>query len=349
MQDTPRRPAILHAEPDGAAGPAALGLHEESSDPGGCKRFPENLRLLNETTGELVRGRCASPNKCEHCAHLAMMEHAEVLGIDAMTTGGPTIVAVLGTRSTSRKPSDFYEDRRQLVRGLKRRWPNVQYAALCEFTTGMGPKSGGRRRPHWNLLIKGIPEADVDQARDVLVRIWCDRVDALPKRQYVATIRSSGGLMRYLARHFGKQEQAPPAGWSGHRFLHSRGYFPDGIKPVRAQARDQLGFRRALWHVQQLAERQGVDLWAWEIDDLARALHEAHKSDDWADHLVQLHPLAGGSEPATARRPPFAALAARLERESTPGAGRAPSRPKPASAATTAPRTAPAGLVDHSP
>lgn len=302
MDATRPRPHILHAEPDGARGAVPLGLHEESSDPtNGCSRWPEHFRLRRDD-GYMVRGRCNSPNKCGYCAGLAMMEHAEVLGIDAMTTGGPGLLAVLGTRSTLRDPKAFYRAREQVMRALRRRWPEVQYAALVEFTTGKGERSGGLRRPHWNLMLKGIPAGDVDQAREVIRRVWCDRVDALPAYQNIELVRDRGGIFKYLAKHFGKEEQAPPAGWAGHRFLHSRGYFPAGVAALRDQAREQLAFRRVIWMVEQ---NRPDHFDARDVHDVATEIHAERKSHAWKLH--QIYELAGAPQP---RVPPFDAYAA---------------------------------------
>ena len=62
----------------------------------------------------------------------------------------------------------------------------------------------------------------------------------------------AGGLMRYVAQHFQKESQAPPAGWRGHRFLKSRGYFDQGMPEARAEARESLAWKRDLWRQLQL-------------------------------------------------------------------------------------------------
>lgn len=297
MQGTPAGSAILHGGPDGAPKAAPLDLHEGISDPGGCQRWPEHLRLRRDD-GVMVRGRCRSTNLCAYCAKLAAVENSEVLALDAMTTGGPQLYAVLSTRSTSREPAAFYESRRQVFRAVKRRWPEAEYAAIVEFTTGRAGTSGGKRRPHWNLLIKGVGSDDLAVLSAVVVRVWCDREDALPSGQYLGEVAHAGGLMRYLALHFHKESQAPPHGWRGHRFMHSRGYFPDGITTMRALAQDNLKLRRVMWRITE----QLPDLDATTVHDLAADVHAQNEAHSWDLH--RLYELAGVPVPARRVRPP---------------------------------------------
>jgi hypothetical protein len=90
--------------------------------------------------------------------------------------------------------------------------------------------------------------------------------------------------MRYLALHFQKESQAPPKGWRGHRFMHSRGYLHDATPVLRARAREQLRHRRELWKL----ERAGVpdDL----VDELAALAMEVARSTSW--QMVRVHELA---------------------------------------------------------
>jgi len=230
--------------PDGPA----LDLHEGLSDPRPtrCDRWPENLALLS-SDGELVRGRCKATNQCDYCARLAAVENTEMLALDAMEGNAPEVWCVLTTRTATVCMKLFYEARRQVMKALRRRWPSCQYASLLEFTTGYSARSGGQRRPHWNLLLKGIPAAECATAEALIKRVWCGQVDASPAAQYVGVIAEAGGLMRYIALHFQKESQSPPEGFSGQRFNCSRGYF-DGVTraEARAEARDSLFEKRAL-------------------------------------------------------------------------------------------------------
>src|SRR4029453_11454337 len=79
--------------------PEGLDLHEGICDPlaEGCQRWPENLRLLNLSTGELLPGRCRATNLCRYCQKLYVVETVEMLTLDAMEWP-PTLWAVLTAR-----------------------------------------------------------------------------------------------------------------------------------------------------------------------------------------------------------------------------------------------------------
>lgn len=171
------------------------------------------------------------------------------------------------------------------MKALRRRWPGVEVANMREFTTGYGPRSSGRRRPHWNLLLKGVPAGALEEVRAVSGRVWCKHVDALPERQHAGLVYDSGGLGRYLALHFQKESQAPPKGWRGHRFTSSRGYFPDGVKVAREKAREAMAVERAVFWANAVAEAvwqdQGVGLVGEELEELVQQRLGRNRSARW--------------------------------------------------------------------
>jgi hypothetical protein len=219
------------------------------------------MRLVNDR-GEAVRGRCRAVNQCAYCARLGAVENAELLALDALAGSAPQLWAVLTTRTATLDTRRFYRSREKVLKALRRRWPEVEIAALVEFTTGYGTRSGGRRRPHWNLLIKGVPVGDLEAAREVIVSVWCAREDALPQSQFVGEIGEFGGLMRYIALHFQKESQKPPAGWRGHRFLKTRGYLSTSTPEAREAARRSLRHKRELWR----AIAKGIEGEAAELE-----------------------------------------------------------------------------------
>ncbi len=297
-------PAKAVLDPAPERGP--LDLHEGFSDAARetrCGRWPKALRL-HGSNGALVPGRCRSTRLCDYCARLEAVEISEVLALDAMKGAAPEIYAVLTTRSASLNPADFYDSRRQVIRALQRRWPTVEYCCIVEFTTGRAGTSGGRRRVHFNLLLKGIPAVEAADACEVIERVWCSREDAEPWAQYAAPVAHEGGLLRYLALHFLKESQRPPAGWKGHRVTRSRGYLTLPTWKARAEARAGLRLKRALWRAEG-AGYEGAEALAVAEVELLRAeavrweLVEVTVSE--AGELLQLSPLKGGGIPGPAR------------------------------------------------
>lgn len=272
----------------------ALDLHKESSDPrpgegprklalGGCERWPENFRL--RAGDRLVEGRCKSANLCSYCARLKAVENAELLALDALNGVAPLVWAVLTTPSTAPEQKKYYEARRQVFKAMRRRWPDCEIASVLEFTTGYGTNSGGARRPHWNLLIKGVPVDACEEAHRVITDVWCPRQGAAADAQTVAPIYMAGGLMRYLALHFQKDEQSPPKGWSGHRFTATRGYLWKATPDARRDARASLMLKRIIWKLR----RDAPELDAQELHDRAQDLLEEQLGTEW--ELVRLTKL----------------------------------------------------------
>lgn len=255
LQDRPA-PAILPAPADvdtrqGLEKGSALGKHEELGTLR-CTCGPEWLRLRSNH-GELVRPRGGSVNRCDYCARLAAVENCEMLVLDALQGDAPQLISILGTRTATLDMAAFKLARQKLTGAVKRRWPAAQYAYEVEFTTGYGPRSGGRRRPHWNWFWKGIPRADAAEFEQVVTRTWCRYVDAEAHAQYVAEIDNAIGLTKYVTEHFMKASQRPPEGFTGQRFCCSRGYFGPGVTvtTARARARESLRAKRALWKALQ--------------------------------------------------------------------------------------------------
>lgn len=254
--------ALAPPDSPGGAVPApgvSLDLHEElclEKAFRGCDRWPKAFKLRNQTTGEIVPGRCKSTNLCAYCARLAAVENAEMLALDALEGDAPRVWCVLTTRSTNPDADVYYSGRRKLLELLRQvLGRRVEYASQLEFTTGYGPRSGGERRPHWNLLLKGVRPEDVEWVRLCIALTWCQLEDAELWAQHVGEIPEAQGLMRYLALHFQKESQAPPDGWSGQRFNCSQGYFSGCSRRVaRQRARESLRLKREVWKAQRAGE-----------------------------------------------------------------------------------------------
>lgn len=223
-----------------------------------------------------------------------------MLCLDALEHFSPEVWVCIGTRTPELDPRPFYRGREKLLLAYRRRWSDAQVACQREFTTGYGPRSGGRRRPHWNLMLKGIPSSDLSELREVTQRVWCGHVDAEPERQHVGAVYEAGGLGRYLALHFQKESQAPPEGWRGHRFTSSRGYFPEGTRVARERARSVIRVRRKVWNLEQAAAEQcgvipeGLDFFEVAEGLLAKQAREeswelAHVQRESGDPAVVRH------------------------------------------------------------
>lgn len=276
--------------------------------------------LLRWQRGELsgyFEGRCHGTNLCDYCAIQAAHENARMLGLDALADTRPRLLAIVGTRTPITEPRPFYRAREAVIRSLRREFGRgVEYSSLLELTTGKGPRSGGLRRPHWNLFLKGIEPDRLVEARAIVREAWCSRIDADPAYQYVELLQNAGAAANYVAKHFHKREQALPPGWRGQRFNCSRGYFGDLTRAqAREQARESLQADREIFKVRRGAEEQGLELTPEEIVTVAEHVREWNAGKTW--RLVAVSPqhaerlLAGlpsGQDPRpTARtegRPP---------------------------------------------
>ncbi len=231
---------------EGTRSPQApvLDRHTESSHPGlKCSRGDAGI-WLRSNHGEMVCPCCGAVNKCEKALAVSRQVKMQMLVEDAMSGNAPTILTVTTTRTPTVDMRGFYRARELVVRAIRRRWPQAEYDFELEFTTGYGPRSGGKRRPHGNTLWKNIPANASDLVAEITARVWCQHVDALPEHQYCAPIQTPAAAIKYLASHFSKASQRPPAGFTGHRSLSSRGYFPQGVDVARRQAKESLAARR---------------------------------------------------------------------------------------------------------
>lgn len=303
------------APPDSALA-GSLDLHEGIAHPTHCNRWPKALRL-HSSTGQLVKGRCRSTNKCGYCARLAAVEVSEMLALDAMSGVAPDVWAVLTTREQwatyAQSPERatecaerFNDARRLVMRAIRRRWPDAEYCCILEFTSGRSHQSGGRRFPHWNLLLKGIPQTELLELEAVITSVWCARVDALPAAQFVGAVSEQGGLMRYLALHFLKESQCPPRGWRGHRVTRSRGYLSQPGWRARLEAVASLKLKRALRQA-LMDGHEGIEALAVAELELQRAEQARWQcvtiEVDGNGELTGITPMMGGAISGPRRAP----------------------------------------------
>jgi hypothetical protein len=240
-------PGVLPGELENSLAEPALDLHGAIDDPaaGKCPRTPEHRRLLNHSTGELHPVRCKATNLCDYCARLSAIETSEMLLLDALEDA-PTLYVVLTARELLEKPA-CRRHLTQLRRSLRDRWPDVRWAVLAEFQK--------RGALHLNLLVKGVPPADLEEFHAAITAAWCRRVDAEPAGQWSDVMADRVGVVQYVTLHFMKPAQAPPKGWRGHRFSCTRDYLVRPASVMREEARQSLRLKRAIWR----AERAGLE------------------------------------------------------------------------------------------
>lgn len=238
-----------------------LDLHEGIRTSGqidpvrrGCGRWPEVMRLLNRSTGELVRGRCRSTNLCAYCAKLFAVETSEMLALDAVEDA-PSIYSVLTAREHLTR-SDCTAILRHARRVLRLTWPSVRWATTVEFQR--------RGALHLNLLTKGVPAQELDAFHSDLAHVWCSRVDAELVGQWSDVIADAVGVVQYISLHFMKSSQAPAIGWKGHRFSCMRDYLVRPASVMRVEARRSLAVKRAIYRGLD-AEVAGLEVAAAEL------------------------------------------------------------------------------------
>ena len=234
----------------------------------GCGRWPEDLRLKNETTGKTIRSRCRATNLCEVCARHFARETAEMLLLDAMEDA-PTLYVVLTAREHLEVPA-IRRHLSKLRKGLKPRWPDIEWAKTSEVQK--------RGALHFNLLVKGVPVEDRGELFERICELWCSRVDAEAQSQFVGKVSDGEGLVRYTTLHFLKPEQAPPKGFKGHRFSCTRGYLVRPASVMREEARRSLKLRALIWKGRSA--------------ELAELELELAKSEKWS--LVHVRPGTEG-------------------------------------------------------
>lgn len=268
-------PAPVRSAGSAPAQPA-LDLHEGIVEPPpireGCPRWPKWLQL-RWTRGEItgyVDGRCGATNKCLYCQRLYVVETVEMLTLDAMESA-PGLWFVLTAREhLTRKACTQHLV--AIRRSVRKRWPNAQWFVQVEFQR--------RGALHLNLLVKGIPVEDLDQAQDVVTERWCARVDALPVGQWGGVIADGVGVVRYISKmlaHGLKAEQAPPIGWRGHRTSQTRGYLVRPASVMREEARASLREKREIFRV----TRDAPDLDVLDVEVIVEQLLERNAERSW--------------------------------------------------------------------
>jgi hypothetical protein len=215
----------------------------------GCGRLSRTVGWL--VGDRFVAARCKAPNKCPFCAYLAACENAVVVSLDSEAQGPPRVGMTLTTVDPEYRPDVFRRGVEQTFRAIRRRYPAAEYLGFMEWTTGEGPRSGGLRRAHVHVLLRGVAPGQVSAVEAVVRKVWAGE-RAMGSRLEVRELRTPAGATAYLTLHHHKQAQRPPAGLAVKRFRPSRGYFSRPVAEWRAEARELLSerrVRRAAWSV----------------------------------------------------------------------------------------------------
>jgi hypothetical protein len=167
-------------------------------------------------------------------------ENMTMLRQDAEENSAPEHVITLTSREPVTDAAAYRNACAVFWRAFRRTWGHVEYCGFIEWTTGEGPRSGGKRRLHSHWLVKGLQADDLDAVQAWVSAEWAKLTGAWVVE--VAELRTVGGVVGYLALHHEKASQAPPPGWTGRRLRPSRGYF-GGVSGAHRRERA----RRWLW------------------------------------------------------------------------------------------------------
>jgi len=269
--------AVLDGPPE-----VSLVKNRQRSHPGPQKRLKKAARcpvpglLLHRKGGGFAPLYCGR-NSCQRCGGRKADELIYMLGAQSLTHA-PDGVMTLTTQDPSAAyvPDLFTKAVEQVIRAIRRRFPELEYLGFIEFTTGVGPKSGGMRRIHAHIFFRGA--SAIALVEDVARSVWCERMPGTrPERQTVEPIRTPEAMFRYLAAHHLKPSQAPPADWWGKRVRPSRGWWVRPVAELRLEAREAVAFERRVWRARnELGVSADPALIAAYVQDL-----EASAKGEW--------------------------------------------------------------------
>jgi hypothetical protein len=210
-----------------------------------------------------------------------------MLRLDAERGAAPTVGMTVTTVAKRTSADDLRRSIEQVFRALRRRWPDVEYCAFVEWTTGEGTHSGGHRRVHVHFLLKGLATTSCPDAELVLRDVWRARTRA--HRVEVRELLKPGGATAYLALHHRKRSQGPPPGHRGFRRLRSsHGYFDRPGRERRQEAREFLADKRFRGAIERRLQEAFVDAgaasWLLDEEEGRQGLH-VHAGDLWDEFL----------------------------------------------------------------
>lgn len=251
--------------------------------------------------GRIVPARCGATNRCAYCAYQRVLEDALVVSLDAERHGHPRVGMTLTTLDPHHDLERFRRDVEQVFRLVRRELgAEVGYLGMMEWTTGRGKRSGGHRRAHQHVLLRGCLPSEAEAIEGAVRALWSARTGA--SRVELRELRSPVGATAYLIHHHRKRDQAPPAGFRGKRLRPSKNYYGQPIPTLRREATTMLRNKRLRKIANRMIEWEELDGAPEEMIDheLTLALTEARRDAAMVtfvklDHKGGIHGRRGHS------------------------------------------------------
>jgi len=190
-----------------------------------------------------VKYRCRK-RSCGYCMGRKNRVLGRMLVSDAVLDP-PTHVMTLTTADPDMPSQRFTRGVSSVFKRLRRHYGSVEYFLKVEFTTGKGVKSGGHRRIHGHLCVKGLAGADLIELERMVRETWEASTGAVVVE--VAEMVTPAGALHYLGIHHGKLSQQPPDDWRGMTERFSKGYLRGSVLEARREAEGELWAEGLAW------------------------------------------------------------------------------------------------------
>jgi hypothetical protein len=228
-------------------GEAALDFYGNKSGRAWPKCALKGLRIA-ASSGRYLPVRCGL-NSCAYCYRLKCFERAQIVYEDALVVQ-PHYSLTLTSRAPVWDGAAYREGKAQVLRELRRAYGRVEAVEFIEQTTGLAPRSGGKRRGHGHNLLKHLPAGQVLEIEALVVPIWKRTTGAW--HVSVSELKSAGGAAAYLTLNLvhekHKARQMPTQLPKGTRTMRTtRDYWSVPYAELVERARDHNRRRRLAW------------------------------------------------------------------------------------------------------
>jgi hypothetical protein len=213
-------------------------------------------RLLS-SSGRVIEVPCRR-NYCAACHGRKVSKWAERLRIDAQIEP-PTYALTLTTVWTEWDRRGHYLAEKHLLEALRNRFGRqVERAETLEQTTGLSRTSGGFRRGHAHLLLKGIEPGRARELERFVRRFWKRAIGA--DQVKADELKGWEGVVAYIGLEHGKEAQAPTGLPKGTRIVRAtRGYWSRPPAELDAIAKERRQRHRAAQEVAKAYRARSVD------------------------------------------------------------------------------------------